>query len=77
MENSGTTFSQKKDNNYGRNVVIQNIKVDLQAMKDKKRLRIMKEMTKEELMSLIDKARKDIDQRLLVLKPNYKRRIQS
>lgn len=37
----------------------------------------MKEMTKEELMSLIDKARKDIDQRLLVLKPNYKRRIQS
>lgn len=29
MENSGTTFSQKKDNNYGRNVVILNIKVDL------------------------------------------------
>ena len=27
---------KKKDNNYGRNVVIQNIKMDLQAMKDKK-----------------------------------------
>lgn len=27
-----------------------------------KRLQIMKEMTREELMSLIDKARKDIDQ---------------
>lgn len=61
MENKGKFKCTKRTVILVGPVVQLNNKVDLQDMKEK-RLQIMETMTKEELMSLIDETRKQIDQ---------------